>query len=309
MGAIGRARLSRRQVLGGLALSSFGLAGVRADSTLGGSERADVDLKSTSGLLTSLVRMRGSLDEQLLYVWLRGLRYTLIEGEAVPLCGYLGGSIARYRRLADDMFEFLLYEISYYTSIETGDVLRTLRMPATGKTVTVPLYRTGPGRHVIMLANQEELDWHRGRTTSAELAKQIAPDAKVHYRFNVRPADTFDGDVWIRNDSFTRLAPNDPKEASLFYKEAITYQAKLAALADAPASQVDTAISFAIATAWRPWMQMQGVDGHTMTDGVGGKVLDIRRMPDDFVGFTEDHHPDVLDDPAALLSAPMPAAP
>ena len=309
MGASRRALVSRREVLGGLALTTFGLAGVRAEGMAGAAANASADLESTTGLMTSLVRMRGSLDERLVYIWLRGLRYTLIDGEAEPLCGYLGGSITRYRRLADDMFEFLLYEVSYYTSIETGEVLRTLRMPRTGRTVTVPLYRTGPGRHVIMLANQEELDWHKGRTTSEELAKQIAPDAKVHYRFNVRPAATLDGQVWIRNDSFTRLVPNDPNEAAMFYKEAITYQSSLAALADPGPPQVDTSISFAIATAWRPWMQMQGVDGHTMTDGVGGKVLELRQMPEDFIRFTAEHHPDVLDDPAALLSAGGPNAP
>jgi hypothetical protein len=50
-------------------------------------------------------------------------------------------------------------------------------------------------------------------------------------------------------------------------------------------------------------MQMAGIDGHTVTDGVGGKVLDISDMPDDFVRFTKRHHPDVLDDPAALLES------
>ncbi len=89
----------------------------------------------------------------------------------------------------------------------------------------------------------------------------------------------------------------------MFYKEAITYRARLADLAEPDATQVDSDISFAIATAWRPWMRMNGIDGHTVTDGIGGKVGDIGRMPDDFLRFTAEHHPDVLDDPAALLES------
>lgn len=304
MGSAMAPLLSRRRALQGLVLSSFGLAAAPPPGTAGeATTQGGLNLTSPAELLAALVRMRGTLDETLAFVWLRGLRYTLVDGEALPLCGYLGGSITRYRRLADDAFEFVLYEISYYTSIETGEVLDKLRMPYTGTEVAVPLYRTGPGRHVIMMANQEELDWSRDRTTSEELAKQIAPDAKVFYTFNVRPAEMFDDKVWIRNDSFTRLVPNDSTQAPMFYKEAITYQAQRADLENPDAPHVDADISFAIATAWRPWMQMAGIDGHTMTDGVGGKVLDIEAMPDDFIRFTEKHHPDVLDDPGALLES------
>jgi hypothetical protein len=295
--------LSRRNLLGGLALTSFGLGSFAAARSADAAGAGRLDLASPDGLMTALVRMRGRLDEQLSFIWMRGLRYTLIDGDALPLCGYLGGGIVRYRRLGDAMFEFLLYEISYYTDLETGEVLQTVRMPRTGREVSVPLYRTGPGRHVIMMANQEELDWSRERTTSAELARQIAPDAKVYYAFNVRPAQVFRGRVWIRNDSFTRLVPNDPKEAGLFYKEAITYQVEEAALAARDTTSVDASISYALATGWRPWMQMEGVSGHTLDDGIGGKVADIREMPEDFVRFTARHHPDVLENPAALLKA------
>ena len=292
---------TRRQVLKGLALTSFGLAGFRAVPAAGSTPAGNLDLGTPAKLLRALVRMRGSLDESIACIWLRGIRYTLVDGEALPLCAYLGGSITRYRQLADDMYEFLIYEISYYTDIESGEILETLRMPYTDREVSVPLYRSGPGRHVIMMANEEELEWSRESTTSEELARQIAPDAKIYYSFRVRPSEAFGGNVWIRSDSFTRVAPYDPDEKSMFYKESITYQAREADLAEPDAPQVDATISFAIATAWRPWMEMAGVDGHTVADGFGGKVFDIEAMPNDFVGFTAAHHPEILEDPAALL--------
>lgn len=294
---------TRRDVLKIMAVSSFGLAAVPGAVSGAAKNEESINLQSPAGLLSAAVKMRGTLDERLAYIWLRGLRYTLVDGEAVPLCGYLGGAITRYRQLADDMFEFLLYEVSYYTDIETGEVLDTLRMPYTDNEVKVPLYRTGPGRHVLMIANEEELEWSRELTTTEELAKAIAPDAKVFYRFNLRPAIQFGDQVWIRSDSFTSLVPNDPSNEPMFYKEAITYQANKADFDVPDATSVNSTLSFAIATAWRPWMQMTGIDGHTVTDGIGGKVLDIFDLPDDFVRFTKKHHPDVLDDPAALLKS------
>lgn len=292
---------TRRQALQGLALASFGLAGFRAGQAAATPSADSLDLGTPAKLMRALVRMRGSLDERIACIWLRGIRYTLVDGEALPLCAYLGGSITRYRQLAEDTYEFLIYEISYYTDIESGEILKTLRMPYTEREVSVPLYRSGPGRHVIMMANEEELEWSRESTTSEELARQIAPDAKIYYSLRVRPSLAFGGNVWIRSDSFTRVAPYDPDEKSMFYKESITYRAREADLAEPDAPQVDATISFAIATAWRPWMEMAGVNGHTVADGFGGKVFDIGAMPDDFVRLTAAHHPDVLEDPAALL--------
>jgi len=292
---------ARRRLLKGLALSSVGLATLPRNGIAAAHAVSELDLSSPEGLLSASVKMRGTLDERLAFIWLRGLRYTLVDGQATPLCGYLGGSITRYRQLADDAFEFLLYEVSYYTDLDSGEVLQTLRMPHTGRKVEVPLYQTGPGRHVVMMSNEEELDWSAEKTTSEELANQIAPDAKVFYRFDLRPSVTQDDRVWIRSDSFARLVPTDLEQSGMFYKEAITYQASRGELAKPGATQVDASLSFAIATAWRPWMQMGDVDGHTVTDGVGGKALRMDDMPDDLLRFTAEHHPDVLEDPASLL--------
>jgi len=159
----------RRRFLQGLALSSLGLgvATGRAAAPAGGGP----DLSSPEDLLAASVRMRGTLDERLAFIWMRGTRYTLVDGMATPLCGYLGGSITRYRQLADDAYEFLLYEISYYTDLQSGEVLDTLRMPHVDRDVDVPLYRTGPGRHVIMMSNEEELEWSSESSTSEELAR------------------------------------------------------------------------------------------------------------------------------------------
>lgn len=292
---------TRRNLLKGLAVTSFGLGSLPrglAAAPAGGA----LDLSSPADLLSASVKMRGTLDGRLAFIWLRGLRYTLVDGVATPLCGYLGGSITRYRQLADDAFEFLLYEVSYYTDLDTGEVLETLRMPHTDRVVEVPRYRTGPGRHVIMMSNEEELDWNAGKTTSEDLANQLAPDAKIYYRFDLRPAVSFGDQVWIRSDSFTRMVPTDPSADGMFYKEAITYQAPREALAAPAKASVDAGISFAIATAWRPWMQMETTPGHTMTDGVGGKALDMDAMPEDFLRFTAQYHPDVLEDPARLLA-------
>ena len=60
-----RRTATRRQVLKGLALSSFGLAGFRAGPAAGSSAAGTLDLGTPAKLLRALVRMRGSLAEYL----------------------------------------------------------------------------------------------------------------------------------------------------------------------------------------------------------------------------------------------------
>ena len=93
--------LSRRRLLGGMALASLGVGQAIP------AQAGDLTLGSPADVLSALVKMRGRLDEKLAYIWLRGVQYTLIDGIARPMCGYLGGGITRYRRLDDDMYEFV----------------------------------------------------------------------------------------------------------------------------------------------------------------------------------------------------------
>ena len=297
--------ISRRGVLktaGSLLPISF-LGLVAPPSLISPAISKELDLTDPDALLRTQVRLRGSLDDRLVYVWLRGKRFALSNGEIKPICGYLGLAITRYRPLDDGSYEFKLYEVSFYTDLETGQPLKRLTMPFTGTTVDVPLYRTGPGTHVVKLENREQLRFDSGKTgRDDDLAAKIAPNASIDYDMKIHPAFSDGEEIWIRVDSFTRMSPDDPAVSGLVYKEAITYRGLRGDIEDTDDPAPPCTMSFAIATSWRPWMSMGDLPGHTITDGIGAKALKLSELPDDVLEFTERYHPDVLDDPAALLT-------
>ena len=53
-------------------------------------------------------------------------------------------------------------------------------------------------------------------------------------------------------------------------------------------------------------MDMGDTPGHTTSNGLGGKVASVDALPEDWIRFTRQVHPDVLADPAAALDARKP---
>ncbi len=46
---------------------------------------------------------------------------------------------------------------------------------------------------------------------------------------------------------------------------------------------------------------MGDLPGHTASNGFGGRVEAIADLPEDFLRYTAQRHPDVLEDPSSLL--------
>jgi hypothetical protein len=296
--------MSRRTALGAAGASVLaGAAAARSEigTRTAQGRRQRLDLAKPDQLLTALAKLRGSLDDRLVLIWMRGRKVAWVQGEMRPMCGMLHVSITRWRRVAADAFEMRLYELSYYTDIETGEWRDRLQMPFTGVHVSNPLYRTGPGKHIVRTANVEEMSWSKANTTSEALARQIAPDGKIHYEMKLRPAAVHGDEVWLTTDALTCLVPNDPSERPWFYKEVISTRGSRQALEDpgdpSPAAQ----FAFSLAMGFRPWMQMGELQGFTIEDAVGGKCWQFEQLPRDIVELTRRHHRDVLADPARWL--------
>ncbi len=292
-----------RRTFGALSLAGSGLVGV-SNQASAQAPNADV-LSSDAELVKAVRKMRSSTDGGLRSGWLEAKRFSYIDGEITPLLILLAGSISTSRDNGDGTFDINLVEITYYLDVDTGELLDTLAMPATGKIVKVPLYRAGPAVVTIgaktaiseLATGEEGVVSEEGEEATAA----FAPKGDVKLERSVGPAVIDGNTVWIQTEEYGRVFPTDPNAARIFYKESAIWQGELDELLDPEVTAASAKLSYTAATSWRPWMEMGDVQGHTMSSGIGATCNSLSEMPEEWLRLTSIHHPDILDNPEGVL--------
>lgn len=296
--------MNRREVLAGSAGSlAIGAARDSAWAQPFATARAAVVANALRGpaLLEAFVRMRGRTDGALTYGWLRSQRSTVIDGDVTPLCGVLAGAVQRFERIADDVYEATVLEVAHYTDSQSGELLDTVTMPGSGRTVPVPAYRFGPvrARFAVALDEWEEFDPPQGGSGAA----QFVPRSSVHLVRSLEPATATGEQVVLRANEYGRVHPDRSAPATIYYREWMLWQARAADLARKSSVSVPADYSYTALTSWRPWMQMADIRGHTLDSGYGAKAASWSECPPEFLAMTRRRHPDVLDDPRGALAS------
>ena len=244
--------------------------------------------------------MRGRTDGKLVFGWLEAVRSTYIDGEIAPFCGIVAGTVNRFERISEDLWEATTVEITHYTNLLTGEILESVKMPVTDRTVAVPRYRFGPTKIRFAVALDEWEEFEPAKVASN--AEKFAPRAAVHLVRSVGPATAAGSDLRLRSDEYGRVHPDRAKPPASFYREWMVWRAKAADLSGrAPSVAADA--SYSSLSGWRPWMQMEGIDGHTAENGYGAKAERLEDCPAHFLELTRRVYPDVLDDPERVLQA------
>ncbi len=269
-------------------------------------EAGALDLENPDDLVTAVVKMRASTDGRLRFGWLMAKRFSYIDGEVIPLLDLLAGTVSRALKTGPGIYDVTVLETTYYRDFLTGELLRDMIMPGTGKVVEVPLYRSGPKTIAVEASNvtAEESTGGAGvvEKDGERTQGQFAPRGSVRLERSLGPAIVDGETVWIRTEEYGRVSPASAEQSPVFYRESATWQGRLGELIDPDVHSAWTALSYAAATSWRPWMDMGDVEGHTMSNGVGGKVDDIDDMPADWLELTAEHHPDILENPERALA-------
>ncbi|MBT8445377.1 MAG: DUF1838 domain-containing protein, partial [Gammaproteobacteria bacterium] len=251
-------------------------------------------------LLRALIKMRGSVDSALVIGWLRAKRFAVSAGRVEPLCGVLAASFFRFRELSGELFEATALEVTYYTDFSTGELLDTLVMPFSGKSVDVPVHRFGPVKTRFAVSLEEQEDFKPAAGTTQD---QFAPAASVRMSKSIASHYVRRDELFLRHEEYGRVYPADSGNPNMFYKESTIWSAPLRDVLNDRTTNVDARVSYSAMTSWRPWMQMADVPGFTTSNGFGGKARSLEDLPDDYLRFTEMTNPDVLEGPEALLDA------
>lgn len=265
---------------------------------LNASESAPLDLSSDRGLLRALMKMRGSLDSRLVIGWLRARRFAVSRGRIQPLCGFLAAVFSRFRQVSEDLFEAIVLEITHYTDFETGARLDRLAMPFAGHEVEVPAFRFGPTstRYAVRLDEGEEFEPQPDTTQGA-----FSPAASILMTKSIHRERIHAGSLYLRHEEHGRVKPKDSDLPGMFYKESTVWSAPLDEVLDPTLTRVDARVNYSAMTSWRPWMHMGDIPGHTASNGFGARAGSVADLPEDFLRYTRELHPDVVEDPEAVL--------
>ena len=93
--------------------------------------RAVADPLAVAGLrdpgqrLAAFMRLGAALDDRLVIWWMDGIRYGVVDAVCRPLHGMKVGMFHLFERQGDDTWRFAIFELTYYTDLESGALLET----------------------------------------------------------------------------------------------------------------------------------------------------------------------------------------
>ena len=285
--------MDRRKALKTLGASGWtGAAVFGLETTKGfaGTERHALDLSQPKDLLHALVKLSGSLDERLTIWWQDGIRYGVVDGKSSAFCGFQIGMFSLHRKTSDEAYKVAQMELTYYTDLKSGTLLREFDNPFTGKINKVLHVKMNP---LIRLQTAEGLlpqGGERGAVKSLET--------------QVGPITQYKDDIWIPTGvsadiQFGEAAP------MISLNQYQTFQGKLSQLEDPEIAAAPAYLQFQNVIFWEPWLQMTGHPGHSMGRAWGRKLMSVEDLPESYMAMALEVHPDMIADPLSLLQTKL----
>ncbi|MBT4741364.1 MAG: DUF1838 family protein [Rhodospirillaceae bacterium] len=272
-----------------LALGAGGMAALTSGAPRSASA-AMPNLDNPADFLTTVVKMRGATDGSIAMGWVMGQRYAVFDGRITPMFGLLASTFFKYTRIDELTFEMRSFEVAYFTDLATGKLLEKWENPFTGEVCDVPQTRMGPSIVPVK----------PGGFDLTSVPSMGAMDASHFFR----PAVTQGDDIWITEEIKIAGDPPNSGPSKFRYNEMTTYNAKLSDLAKPDLATVPTSIQYQSIVGFSPWQKMAGVEAMNMGRGSGKRATRIEDMPPYYIELTEKYHPDVLNDPEAVLYGP-----
>ena len=281
--------LTRRDTLRLSAGLSLGLGALAV--TLGGVAAA-AGSGSSSGLdnpqqrLTTFMRLAAALDDRLVIWWMNGIRYGVVDAICRPLHGMQVGMFHQFEKQADGTWRFAVFELTYYTDLESGALLENYANPYTGDTNRVVHVRLGPTI----------------RTQSAA-GQTVPPDPAIRdYSSRLSPPIIHGDRIWLRTDVEARIVLPVPKAPEIILNHYTTIGGQLADATDATRASVPADLSFQNIIRWEPWMRMGDRPGHLMSRAIGRKLLAIDELPTGYLAIAQRLHPEYVRDARGILA-------
>ncbi len=295
--------ISRRQLLTTSAAASVAasLAPAGAAARSPASHTPEDLAWSGTQMLEAFIKARSSLREEITIGWVDATTCAVINGETIPLYRLLAATWQKHRRAGATAFEGKSLEVAFYLDANTGTRLEKLTMPRTGTEVTVPNYRSGPSAGKIMVEESLHDDFNMASETPG--GSKFWRNGTSHREQKLLQAQRDGDDFLIRQTLGTRVMAQGTEKPAFFYHEWTINRAPWRDIMNPRLVSTAVEVQYSSIAAFRPWMQMQSIDGHTLQTGRGGKVWSAVQLPPQLLAMCKQYHPDLIADPARVLSA------
>ena len=273
--------LSRRALLYSLAASATSILPLRGLSA----ESATEKLADPAALLEAYQRLSGSFDNRLIIWWMSGTRYGVVDVKTTPLYGMEVGMFHRWYQQPDGSFKAAFFELTYYTDLITGELLRKFSNPYTGMVNKVRHVRLGPEIRTL---------------TTAGLTSPDNP--MVHdYRSSLGPAVTSADQLWIPTSVEATIKFPKPDAPTILLNIYTTVQGSLTDALDKLQVSAPCSFEFNNILKWEPWMSMGDHSGHMMSTASGRKMESMDELPRKYITMANEVHSKYIADPVASL--------
>jgi hypothetical protein len=238
-------------------------------------------------LLEAYQRLSGSLDDRLIIWWMSGTRYGVVNAKSVPLYGMEVGMFHRWYKQTDGSFKAAFFELTYYSDLQSGELLQEFSNPYTGIKNKVRHVRLGP----------------EVRQLTAD--GLISPDNPlVHdYRNSLGPPVINGDNLWIPTSVEATIKFPKPTAPEILLNIYTTVHGRVSDALNENIASAPCSLEFHNVLKWEPWMQMTDHQGHMMSMASGRKLESLEDLPATYLTMANEVHAKYIDDPASRLSA------
>jgi len=230
--------------------------------------------------LNAMVRIMGRTDGGVGIRWTDGVLSGVVEQETTQILGVSQQIYTRFIARDDGSYDATYLELVYFTALESGEVLEDWDNPYTGRVTQVPAQVLGPARFYLPLELQ--------------VVNEPFPMEGIENSHWFEPQPLSAEDVMFNERIDSYVPPMVENGAPLKFHEVFSFRASRQALEDETLTSVPATIDKVNVISWRPWMDMDEIDGVSMSRGAGRTITDYDALPKHLAEKNEKFFPDVV---------------
>lgn len=232
--------------------------------------------------LNTMVRVMGRTDGGVGIRWADGVLAGVVNQETQQLMGVSQQIFSHFKARDDGSFDATYLEIVYFSDLESGEVLESWDNPYTDRTTDVPVQILGPTRFYLPL--------------DLKVVNEPYPMEGIVNNHWLEPLSPVHDDLMFNERIDSYVPPMVEGGAPLKFHEVFAFRSSIQELIESDLPYVSSTVDKFNIISWRPWMDMDEIDGVSVSRGAGRTITDYNALPEDLISKNARYFADVVED-------------